>query len=147
MLFRSLEPRSTVIERATGTMEVTLSVSPGPPAVFGDITFDGRTDVRDNFLRKRLPFQSGDPYDPELVERGRRRLVETNLFSTVRVMPGTELDASGRIPIAYEVNARRHRTIGGGLGYETDTGASARAYWEHRNLFREGERLGEQLAG
>jgi translocation and assembly module TamA len=140
-----LGQRTTIIDRATGTMEITLRIEPGPPAVFGEITFDGRTDVRDNFLRKRLPFQSGDPYDPELVERGRRRLIETNLFATVRVMPGTELDENGRIPIAYEVNARRHRTIGGSVGYETDTGANARVYWEHRNVFREGERLRTEL--
>jgi translocation and assembly module TamA len=136
-----LGPRRAVIDHETQTMEVTLRVTPGPRADFGAVTFAGDSGIDETFLHRRLPFATGDAFDPGLVDKGRARLVQTNLFSTVRVEIGTELDTQGRIPVTYAVSPRLHRSIGGGLGYQTDTGFEVRAFWENRNLLSAGERL------
>jgi translocation and assembly module TamA len=137
----ALGPRRAVIDHDAQTMEVTLRVTPGPKADFGDIVFAGDTGIDEIFLGRRLPFATGEAFDPELVDKGRTSLVQTNLFSTVRVEIGKELDAEGRIPITYDVSPRLHRSIGGGLGYQTDTGFEVHAFWENRNLLSAGERL------
>lgn len=136
-----LGPRQAVIDREARTMEVTLRVDPGPRADFGEIVFAGDSGIDETFLSRRVPFFTGDAFDPELVDKGRTSLVQTNLFSTVRVEIGKELDGEGRIPVTYDVTPRLHRSIGGGLGYQTDTGFAVRAFWENRNLFSAGEKL------
>ena len=139
-----LGPRQAVIDNDTRQMEVTLRVTPGPRADFGAITFAGDSGIKETFLRRRLPFSTGEAFDPDLVDKGRKSLVQTNLFSIVRVEIGTELDAEGRIPVTYGVTPRLHRSVGGGVGYQTDTGAEVHAYWENRNLLGAGERLRAQ---
>lgn len=141
-----LGQRTAIVDHDLRTMDVTLRVAPGPQAAFGTITFAGDAGIAETFLRRRLPFETGDAYDPELVTRGRRRLIETNLFSTVITEVGEELDAEGRIPVTYRLRPRLHRTIGGGLSYQTDVGPGINAYWEHRNLLSSGERLRADLS-
>lgn len=136
-----LGPRRAVIDNDTRQMEVTLRVTPGPKADFGAITFAGDSGIKEHFLRRRLPFATGDAFDQELVDKGRTSLVQTNLFSIVQVNIGTELDDQGRVPVTYDVTPRLHRSIGGGLGYQTDIGFDVHAFWENRNLFGAGERL------
>ena len=136
-----LGPRRAVIDNDTRQMEVTLRVTPGPRADFGTIAFEGDEGIDETFLRRRLPFDSGQAFDPEVVDKGRTSLVQTNLFSVVRVDIGTALDAQGRVPVSYVVTPRLHRSIGGGVGYQSDTGAEVHAFWENRNLFGAGERL------
>jgi translocation and assembly module TamA len=136
-----LGERRAIVDHDTRTLDVSLRVAPGPAAPFGTITFIGDAGVNEQLLRRRLPFATGEPYDPDLVDRGRLRLVETNLFSTVRVQLGEALDAEGRIPLTYEVKPRLHRSIGGGVSYQTDVGPGINAFWEHRNLLSAGERL------
>lgn len=136
-----LGPRRAVIDNDERTMEVTLRVTPGPRADFGTITFDGDEGIDETFLHRRLPFTTGEAFDPDLVDKGRTSLVQTNLFSIIRVEVGTALDAEGRVPVTYAVTPRLHRSIGGGVGYQTDTGAEVHAFWENRNLFGAGERL------
>ncbi|HMR30586.1 MAG TPA: autotransporter assembly complex family protein [Geminicoccaceae bacterium] len=136
-----LGPRRAVIDNDTKLMEVTFRVTPGPRADVGTITFAGDSGIDETFLHRRLPFSTGDPFDPDQIDKGRNSLVQTNLFSIVRVEVGTGLDADGRIPVTYDVTPRLHRSVGGGVGYQTDTGAEVHAYWENRNLFSAGERL------
>jgi translocation and assembly module TamA len=141
----ALGAHTAVIDRDRHTMDVTLRIAPGPRAEFGRITFAGDEGIKELFLGRRLPFTSRAAYDPDLVQQGRDRLVQTNLFSTVVAELGTELDPEGRIPLTYQLRPRLQRSIGGELSYQTDTGPAASAYWEHRNLFNAGERLRTEL--
>jgi translocation and assembly module TamA len=136
-----LGERRAVVEHPTRSMEVTFAIAPGPVAPFGRITFAGDEGVREAFLLRRLPFKTGDPFDPDLLEKGRNDLSQTNLFSTVLIHTPDALDAEGRLPVTYEVRVRAQRSVGAGIGYQTDLGPNAHAFWEHRNLFHEGERL------
>ena len=93
------------------------------------------------FLTDEEYRQYFEHFDPDLVDKGRASLVQTNLFSIVQVNIGTELDDQGRVPVTYNVTPRLHRSIGGGVGYQTDVGFDVHAFWENRNLFGAGERL------
>ena len=123
------------------TMDVVLRLAPGPKATFAEPTFTGNDGVRTRFLRNRLGFRAGDPFDPLRLEEGRRALYDSGLFSTVTVDEGKELTADGQLPITVDVTARAARSVGASLGYQTDTGPNANLFWEHRNLLGAGERL------
>lgn len=133
--------RRVEIDRATKTMDVVYTVDAGPLAAFGPLTISGTQDVNPDFLRRRVAWKEGDPYDIRCVERTRKALVDSGLFATVRTRPGETVDADGRIPIVIEVTERPPRSIALGLNYDTSLGLSGRAYWEHRNLFGDAERL------
>jgi translocation and assembly module TamA len=117
----SLGRRTTIVDHDRRAMEVTLRVVPGPKAAVGSIVFAGDAGISETYLRRRLPYASGDAYDPDLIARGRRNLVDSNLFSSVIV------------------------ELGGGVSYQTDVGPGVQAYWEHRNLLSAGELLRAEI--
>lgn len=141
-----LGDRSTIVDHDRRAMEVTLRVEPGPAADIGPIVFAGDAGISETLLRRRLRFASGTAYDPELVAQGRRSLIDTNLFSSVLVELGDAVEADGSIPLTYRLRPRLHRTVGGGVSYQTDVGPGVNAYWENRNLLSAGERLRADLS-
>lgn len=145
--FAVAEPRDAVIDRDARTMDVTLHLAPGPKARLGQPGFGGVDGVSAALLRRRVPFREGDLFDPELVERGRRNLIDTGLFSTVIVREASELDPEGRLAVTYEAIQRKHRSVGAGVGFQTDEGPNATLFAEHRNLFGAAERLRLDLYG
>lgn len=136
-----LGERRTIIDPDTKVMDVELAIRPGPAFTFAEPVVTGHTDIDDDFVHQRLLIEPGEPFDVRDVERARRRLVDTNLFATVRVIEGPAPDADGNWPVTFEVTERLHRTIGAGVGYRTDDGPVVQAFWEHRNILGAGERL------
>jgi translocation and assembly module TamA len=133
--------RRTVVDKATKTMEVTYTVDAGPIAAFGPVTISGTRDVNPDYVRHRIAWGDGNAYDVRFIERTRKDLVASGLFSTIRIRPAEAVGPDGRIPILIDVTERPPRSIAVGLNYDTSLGASGRAYWEHRNLFGNAERL------
>ena len=128
-------------------MDVTLRLEPGRRAVFGTVSFPGGEGVDPEFLRGRVPFATGDPYDPDLVTEAQNRLFDTNLFSTIVPKPAEELSDGDQLAIDYDLRQRPARTIGAELNYEADLGPGGRVYWEHRNVFGAGERFRVEASG
>jgi translocation and assembly module TamA len=133
--------RRVEVDKATKTMDVTYIVDAGPLAAFGPLTVTGTKDVNPEYVHRRAAWVEGGPYDVRFVERTRKDLVASGMFGTVRVRPGEAVGADGRIPMVIEVTERPPRSIALGLNYDTSLGASGRAYWEHRNVFGNAERL------
>lgn len=136
-----LGDRRTVIDRETKIMDVELVIEAGPKLAFARPTIVGADDVDEDFLVGRTLIEPGTPYQIQTVEQARRRLIDTNLFATVRVVEGPEPDEDGRWPVTFEVSERLHRTIGAGVGFRSDDGPNINAFWEHRNILGAGERL------
>ncbi|MGH8520881.1 MAG: autotransporter assembly complex protein TamA [Gammaproteobacteria bacterium] len=134
-----------VIARATKRMDVTLPVTTGPIVPMGEFAIVGADHVDQGFLRRRVLFRPGDRYHPEVMDKTRQSLIDTNLFSTVVVAEPEKLDASGRLPITYTVTERKPRSIGAGIGYATDEGPNGSFFWEHRNFLGAGEKLKSDL--
>ena len=143
--FAKTADRDAIVDFDTETMDVTLRFETGAKTPFGPISFKGIDGIERNFLMERLNFVPGDQYEPRRLSEARQRLIATGLFSTVRVMEGSEPDSQGRLPIRFEATQRKHRSIGGGVSFRTDEGPGARLFWEHRNLLNAGERLRLEL--
>ena len=133
--------REAVIDRADHSMHVTYTVAPGPLAAFGPAEITGLKAVDRRFVLNRLGWKEGDPYDSSKVDSTTQALVASNLFATVKIAPAEKPGPGGRIPILIAVTERPARSIGGGLYYDGTLGFGAKAFWEHRNLFGQGELL------
>jgi translocation and assembly module TamA len=139
--FAKVEKREVVIDHARHTMAVTYRLTPGPEARFGAATIIGLKTLEPGYVERRLRWRKGDLYNAAEVEQTRRAMIETGLFSTVRITPTPDPRDPGVALIGIEATERPHRSVGAGLGYNTSQGAAAKVFWENRNLFGNAEYL------
>jgi translocation and assembly module TamA len=150
--FAKVDNRRVEIDRDAQTMEVTYTLDPGPVMRFGPPEIVGLERLDPDYVQGRIRWQRGEIYDARQVEETRRALIESGLFSTVRITPTLDPQNPEDARMAIETTERLHRTIGAGLAYNTSQGAAARAFWENRNLFGGAEYLrlsaeaGQQIA-
>ena len=133
--------REVVIDHATREAEITFTVTAGPIARMGPVSFSGTEKVNTAFLQRRVPFKQGELYDPGKVDTLRGKLTSLGVFNGVRIQPATALDANGELPFDVSLTDRLPRSIGFGLSYETQLGFAVSGFWVHRNLFGEAESL------
>ena len=151
--FAKAEKREVVIDHAAHTMAVTYTIAPGPATRFGALTITGLKQLDPGYVERRLRWRRGATYDAAKVEDTRRALIESGLFSTVRITPMPDPTNPGTALMDIDATERPHRTIGAGVGYNTSQGAAAKVYWENRNLFGNAEYLrlsatgGQQVYG
>lgn len=143
--FARAAPREVVVDHDRRTMEVTLRLEPGPAVRYGPIRFTGAEGISERYLLRLVPAREGSRFDVEDLEKGRTALADSGLFAAVRTRLPDRPDPDGRLPVTFELVQRKHRTIGGGIGFVTDEGPNLRAFWEHRNFFGAGERLRTDL--
>ena len=133
--------RHVLVDHSDQTMDVELHIAPGSPIALGAVEFSGGEGVERSFVQARIPWEPGAAYHPELLDKARRQLVDTNLFASVRLRQGEALDEAGQLPVQIDLAEREHRTAKLSLTYDTDRGPGARVGWTHRNLFGAGQRL------
>ncbi|MGH8586304.1 MAG: autotransporter assembly complex protein TamA [Gammaproteobacteria bacterium] len=143
--FAKAEKLNAVIDQDTKRMDVMLRATTGAVVRMGEFTIVGAEDIDQTFLRRRVLFRPGDRYHPDVMDKTRQSLIDTNLFSTVAVDQPEKLDATGRLPITYTVTERKPRSIGAGAGYATDEGPIVSFFWEHRNFLGAGEKFRSDL--
>jgi translocation and assembly module TamA len=127
--------RRVVIDHDTQTMAIAYALDPGPRMRFGPMAIGGLDRLDPGFVERRIQWRPGDTYDNRKVEETRRLLIESGLFSTVRIAPIADPTEPGHVRLQIEATERAHRTIGAGVAYNTSEGAGARLFWENRNLF------------
>ncbi len=130
-----------LVLHATRTMDVTYTATPGPRLAIGPVTIRGLDRLQEDYVQRRLGLEPGEIYSPSRLERARRELTDGGVLSSARLIPGTEPDASGRLPMTLEVTERPPRVLRFAGAYSTDEGGSVSTSWTHRNLFGRAERL------
>jgi len=130
-------------------LDVNILLIPGPIAYYGNVAVEGTRDMDPDFVAYMVGLTPGEEYDPDDLERARRRLDRLGVFSTRKLTEGGTLNANGLLPITLAVQERKLRRIGLGATISSVDGAGAEAYWLHRNLFGKAEslRLDAKLGG
>jgi translocation and assembly module TamA len=133
--------RPPAIDHRDRTVDLTLTVEPGPVATLGRIAVTGTQDVDPAVVRSFIYAEPGQPYSPQAIAAIRKSVARIEALSAVRVREGEALDAEGRLPLDVEVSERPPRLLGGSVRYSTVDGPALRGYFAHRNLFGGAERL------
>jgi translocation and assembly module TamA len=139
--------RRAIADRQTERLTVTLTVDPGTLARFGPVTVTGLKTVDERFVRNRFAWKRGERYDPRRVVETRKALVDSRLFSSIKITQAGALDANGELPITVALGEAKQRTLGAGASYSTSQGPGAQVFWEHRNIFGAGEKLRLEAKG
>jgi translocation and assembly module TamA len=139
--FAKVELPPAIVDHATRSMSVTFKVDQGEKANLGSVSIHGLQRTNLAFVQRHIAALSGRTYTPQALEEMRNDLRTLEIFDAVKVTPGTALAADKSLPIDVEVTERKPRFVGFGANYSTNDGAGVSAFWGHRNLFGNGERL------
>lgn len=142
-----VEDRKSLVSHEARQMTVRLTVSSGPLARFGPLSIEGLQEVEEDYVRQLIGWQEGEVYDRRKVDTTRRGLSGTGLFESVSITTAAQADAEGDLPVTLKLAESKHRSIGGSIGYSTDVGPNAEAFWEHRNIFGRNESLRISASG
>jgi translocation and assembly module TamA len=131
------------------TLSANLAVEAGPQYHISSVSVMGLDRTHEDYVRKLIPWPDQGPdqgpdqaiYAPSKLQSYRQTLLDTELFSTVRVEPELDRAQGENLPIKVDVAERKPRTIGGSVGYDSDRGAGLEAFWQHRNYWGSAERV------
>lgn len=139
--FASVAHKDIAADHATSEVRINVVVAPGDPAVYGWINVVGSHELSSAKVADYSALEPGRPFNPADLKKTRERLRKLESIESVRIVEGEEIGPDGGIPITLEVNERKPRYFGGTASVSTLDGGELNAYWGHRNLFGEGERL------
>jgi translocation and assembly module TamA len=122
-------------------LDVSFRVETGARVNIGAIHFAGMKRVHESLLRKRLLLHTGEPYRSSLVERARKDLASLGVLAAVTVRLGAALDATGGVPVTFEVKERARYALGFNTAYSSDLGGSIGSTWTDRDVFGGGQQL------
>lgn len=118
-----------------------IALNPGPVVTFGTLEIAGYDRLDPRRLRKIAGFPEGQRFDPEDLDRVRKRLRRTGVFSAITLEEARDLGPGDTMDVALTVVEEKPRRIGAGFELSNTDGMMLSAYWMHRNLLGGGERL------
>ncbi len=130
----------------TSWIRIVLRVEIGPEVRVGEVRFTGNTTTRSSTLHTATGIHVGDLWRPGMAQLVRRRLLRTQLFSSVDE-PHVELTADQRASVTVPVSENRHNSFDGILGYQPASAGTTKGVvtglvnLQFRNLLGTGRRL------
>lgn len=136
--------RSIVADGDTKTVSIVIDIDSGPLSYFGPLSINGNKTVKPLFFEQRIEWKLGDTYSANKIEETQKALTDTGLFSSVSITHKDLVDEDNSLPIHIDVNESKHKSIYGGVSYQTYYGPGLTFGWEHRNIQGLGRRLSLQ---
>lgn len=120
--------------------DIVLALATGPRFHFGPTQFTAGI-LREDLLRRFLPYQTGDLFSQDKLLELQSSLYDTDYFSSAQVNPQREHMTEEGIPISVDLKPQAERQYTAGAGYATDTGPRASIGLKVRRLNDRGHRL------
>jgi translocation and assembly module TamA len=134
-----IDKRKVEVDMSDKTVKPAVCVQEGPLANFGPSIFFGLKEVHPRYIERRLAWKEGEMYNAALVEETQRRILKSNLFSSVLLNHGDHLDPIGELPMKIRLTEAKHRSVNTSVFYGTVDGPGGSAGWTHRNMRGMGE--------
>jgi translocation and assembly module TamA len=130
------------VDPQAGVADIELVYDSGPRYALGPVHFAGDTPFDEDLLQRMVPFKAGTPYDSELIAELNQALQSSGFFEGVRVDAAPAAASNDVIPVAVQLETRKPRTMGLGLGYSTDVGPRVKANWTRHWVNPQGHSYG-----
>jgi translocation and assembly module TamA len=124
---------------------VDFELATGPRYYLGEVSFKQDL-LNDKFLHKFVEFDPGVVYNPDLLLALQGRLLSTEYFSDVEIVP--RKDAAGDdtlVPIEVVATRNKRDKFRVGAGFSTDTGPRVSADWRRRYVNQWGHNFRTEL--
>jgi translocation and assembly module TamA len=142
-----IDKRRVIVDMGEKAVDAGACVQEGPLARFGPISFFGLKDVNARFIERKIAWKEGDVFNSDLVDETQRRLLKTDLFSTVLVSYAEELDEAGELPMKIRLSESKPRSLSLGAFYATVDGPGGTFSWINRNFLGVGDQLSVDAEG
>ncbi|CAM3079216.1 hypothetical protein BZK31_00510 [Pseudomonas floridensis] len=117
------------IDPRAGVADIELVYDSGPRYSLGKVMFSGDAPFDDDLLKRMVPFKENTPYDSQLIAELNQAMQASGYFEGVRVDAAPTAAVGQVIPVTVQLETRKPRTMGLGLGYSTDVGPRGKANW------------------
>lgn len=125
-----------VVDHESRSLNVTFIFETGIRRRMGVVHYNGLKTVNNKYLDRFTEWDDDAFFARRLVTGLRTRLMQSRLFSSVRIEP--EPMGSDRVDLQVTVFEADHRTISLTAGYSTAEGVGGEVSWEHRDMFERG---------
>jgi outer membrane translocation and assembly module TamA len=134
------------VDLAAHTADYTFVLTPGIPAVYGRISFEGLDpdgagprpqEIDEGSLRRVMNVREGKPYSTAEIDAATQALLDIEVFSAVHVVPTLSDPPQSVVPLVVQVEPAQLRAVrlgGGGEFDEVKTDAHLLMGWEDHNL-------------
>ncbi|MBK1644410.1 hypothetical protein CKO25_07015 [Thiocapsa imhoffii] len=140
-----LERHRVLIDLVAYEAIVEFHLETGERFYLGDVTFKQDL-LNDDFLQRFVNFKPGAVYDPELLLTLQGRLLSTEYFSSVEILPQKDLEGDQQlIPIEVVATRNKRDKYRIGVGYTTDYGPRVSADWRRRYVNQYGHNFRTDL--
>ncbi|MFJ3483124.1 autotransporter assembly complex family protein [Pseudomonas sp. NPDC090202] len=131
-----------LVDPRAGVADIELVYDSGPRFTLGKVAFSGDAPFDEDLLRRMVPFKENTPYDSELIAELNQAMQSSGYFEGVRV-DASPASAQGQIiPVEVQLQTRKPRTVGLGVGFSTDVGPRVKANWERHWVNPQGDSYG-----
>ncbi len=116
-------------------IEITFKIKEGAPTKVGLIEIMGNNVTQDKVIRGRIGLEPGQPFNLAEAQRSQRRLIDTRLFSNVRLTPQPEdPNNPGYRDLLVEVDETRTGAVGFGVVAGSDSGVVGNISIDQQNF-------------
>lgn len=136
-----VDSQEIIADHNNNTVDSRIGLAPGPVVRFGKLDISGYDRMDPRRLRKIAGFPEGERFDPEELDRVRKRLRRSGVFSATTLEEAETLGPADTLDVNLTVVEQKPRRIGAGFEISNTDGATVSAYWMHRNLLGGGERF------
>ncbi len=133
--------QQVVANHNTRSLNVRVSLAPGPRLNVGAIIPEGNERTRDRRVVAIAGLRRGELHTPESIADAETRLRQTGAFSTVVLETAETPNPDNTVDVTARVEEALPRRIGFGAELDSENGVGLSGFWLHRNLLGGAERL------
>ncbi|MDR1551755.1 MAG: BamA/TamA family outer membrane protein [Holosporaceae bacterium] len=156
-----LEQRVSVdYEKHEATLH--LMIDPGAKVFFSDVRIKSFPNIKDCFVKNRIAWSEGEVFDISKVEETTDCLMNSQIFSKVKIKPDEDAILGDRVPMLIELEEEKRHTIEIGVLYsgmhdmnfkkESQTQKKLKSIitrfgWTNNNVYGGGEKIRLMVEG
>ncbi|MBN8549393.1 MAG: translocation/assembly module TamB domain-containing protein [Deltaproteobacteria bacterium] len=125
----------------SGTGRMSIQIDPGIRTHIGEIFIEGNVGIDTEVIRRNLAVKVGEPWDSELINDSKRKLLKLGLFSRVEIAPMDTSVDSAREDMIIRLSERPLTTLDVGGGANSELGLHVFSEAIDRSFFRDGRTL------
>jgi translocation and assembly module TamA len=125
--------------------DIDLVLETGRRYRFGDVSFTGKPVYPEQFLRRYIEFQPGDPFSYEQMAKTQANFANADRFREIDVHARKEGAVDERIPVEVSLMPSQAKSVQAGVGYGTDTGPRATLRYRDVNVLGLAQELEAEL--
>ncbi|MDR0633234.1 MAG: outer membrane protein assembly factor BamA [Holosporales bacterium] len=127
--------------RGENTVDVTFVIVDGAKVFVEKINIIGNSYTRDYVIRREIPFDEGDPFDPKVFKSAEDRIKSLNFFKNVTINASEGSDKN-KVIVAVDVKEQSTGEIWAQVGYSSLERASIGLHLYNPNFTGRGQAFG-----